>query len=69
MSPMPGVVIAVNVENGDQVKIGDPLVIIEAMKMEHIVRAKRAGYVAACSVAIGAKVRVGALLLEVVDNV
>ena len=69
VSPMPGVVIAVNVAIGDAVKIGDPLVIIEAMKMEHIVRAKRSGIVATCTVEIGAKVRVGQLLLEVVDNV
>ena len=69
VSPMPGVVIAVNVAIGDEVKIGDPLVIIEAMKMEHIVRAKRTGHVVACTVAIGTKVRVGQLLLEVVDNV
>ena len=69
VSPMPGVVIAVNVAIGDEVKIGDPLVIIEAMKMEHIVRAKRSGHVAACTVEIGMKLRVGQLLLEVVDNV
>lgn len=69
VSPMPGVVIAINVKKGDLVKIGDPLVIIEAMKMEHIVRARRPGHVAACNVACGTKVRVGQLLLEVVDDV
>ena len=66
---MPGVVIAVNVVIGDEVKIGDSLVIIEAMKMEHIVRAKRSGRIGSCTVALGAKVRVGQPLLEVVDNV
>ena len=68
-SPMPGVVIAVNVEIGDQVEIGDPLVVIEAMKMEHIVRARRPGKVVMCNVAVGANVRVGEILLEVVENV
>ena len=69
VSPMPGVVIAINVSNGDRVKIGDPLVVIEAMKMEHIVRARRAGRVVECKVASGVTVRVGQRLLEVVDDV
>ncbi|MBI3428561.1 MAG: ATP-grasp domain-containing protein [Actinobacteria bacterium] len=69
VSPMPGVVIAVNVAIGDQVKIGDPLVVIEAMKMEHIVRARHSGHVLQCNVALGANVRVGQLLLEVVEDV
>lgn len=69
VSPMPGVVVAVNVEIGDQVKIGDPLVVIEAMKMEHIVRARRAGIIAKCNAVFGAKVRVGELLIEVVEDV
>lgn len=69
VSPMPGIVIAINVSNGDRVKIGDPLVVIEAMKMEHIVRAKRAGRVVECKVASGVTVRVGQRLLEVVDDV
>lgn len=34
-SPMPGAVIAVNVENGAAVSAGQPLVVVEAMKMEH----------------------------------
>ena len=69
VSPMPGVVMAVNVMIGDQVTIGDPLVVIEAMKMEHIVRARRSGHVVHCNVAFGENVRVGQLLLEVVEDV
>jgi acetyl-CoA/propionyl-CoA carboxylase biotin carboxyl carrier protein len=69
VSPMPGVVIAVHVAIGDQVAVGDPLVVIEAMKMEHVVRARRAGHVVHCNVAFGASVRVGQLLLEVVEDV
>ena len=65
---MPGMVMAVNVAVGDQVSVGDPLVVIEAMKMEHIVRAKRAGRVLSCSVVFGQNVRVGQSLLEVVKN-
>ena len=69
VSPMPGVVIAVNVAIGDQVAVGDPLVVIEAMKMEHVVRARRPGQVLQCNVVFGSSVRVGQLLLEVVENV
>lgn len=69
VSPMPGMVIAVNVALGDRVDVGDPLVVIEAMKMEHIVRARRPGHVLQCNVVFGAKVRVGQLLLEVVEDV
>lgn len=69
VSPMPGIVIAVNVVIGDQVMVGDPLLVIEAMKMEHVVRARRAGQVTKCNVAFGANVRVGQLLLEVVEDV
>ena len=69
VSPMPGMVIAINVSLGDQVKIGDPLVVIEAMKMEHIVRAKRPGRVVKCNVSSGSKVRVGQVLVEVVGDV
>ena len=69
VSPMPGAVIAVNVAIGDQVKVGDPLIVIEAMKMEHIVRAKRPGRVLHFNVTLGANVKVGELLLEVVEDV
>lgn len=69
MSPMPGVVIALNVKHGDHVDIGDPLVVIEAMKMEHVIRAKHAGLVGNCHIEFGSKVRVGQILLEVRENV
>jgi biotin carboxyl carrier protein len=43
--------------------------VIEAMKMEHIVRARHAGQIAKCHVAFGTNVRAGQLLLEVTENV
>ncbi len=69
VSPMPGVVVALKVATGDHVEIGDALVVIEAMKMEHIVRSRRAGVITRCNVVIGGKVKVGELLIEVVENV
>jgi acetyl-CoA/propionyl-CoA carboxylase biotin carboxyl carrier protein len=69
VSPMPGIVIAVNVTIGDEVAVGDPLVVIEAMKMEHIVRAASPGRVVNCDVTLGTNVQVGQLLLKVVADV
>lgn len=55
-APMPGSVVAVLVADGDPVAAGDPLVAIEAMKMEHQVLAPRAGVVHLL-VAVGDQVR------------
>jgi 3-methylcrotonyl-CoA carboxylase alpha subunit len=55
-SPMPGVVVAVNVKPGDPVTTGQPLVVIEAMKMEHTVAALHDGTVAEVLVAPGDQV-------------
>ncbi|MGB8930143.1 MAG: acetyl/propionyl/methylcrotonyl-CoA carboxylase subunit alpha [Anaeromyxobacteraceae bacterium] len=62
-APMPGKVIAVLVEAGDAVKRGAPLVILEAMKMEHTITSPRDGTVAAIHFATGALVSEGASLL------
>ena len=42
---MPGLIVKFNVEEGQAVKVGDSLVIIEAMKMENEIRSKTAGTV------------------------
>ncbi len=44
-SPMPGLIVAMEVEEGQPVKVGDPLFIMEAMKMENEIRADRNGVV------------------------
>ena len=44
-SPMPGTVVLVHAESGAQVEIGDPVIVVEAMKMEHVLRATVAGTV------------------------
>lgn len=45
ISPMPGIAIQVLVKPGDQVTLGQPLIIIEAMKMENAIKATRDGVV------------------------
>ena len=46
VSPMPGTVVVTRVADGDHVEVGDPVVVVEAMKMEHVVHSTVAGTVA-----------------------
>ncbi len=62
---MPGMVIAVSVAQGDQVSKGDKLMALEAMKMETIIYADRAGTVEQLLVKSGIQVEAGALLAVV----
>lgn len=62
-APMPGKVIAVLVEPGRKVEQGDPLIVMEAMKMEHTIGAPAAGVVAEVLYAVGDQVADGAQLL------
>ncbi len=63
-APIPGKVVAVKVAPGDEVEIGRPLVVLEAMKMENELAAERAGRVVAVHVEPGATVEAGAVLVE-----
>ena len=60
---MPGKVISVHTANGQAVKAGDLLVILEAMKMEHRITAAADGRVAELKVAEGGQVEAGQVLL------
>jgi biotin carboxyl carrier protein len=64
-TPMPGRVIKVLVKEGDEVKVGQPLVVVEAMKMENELGAERDGVVKKVFVSPGATVEGGARLLEI----
>src|SRR5699024_300125 len=50
LAPMPGAVVAVRVDTGDRVDQGDPIVVVEAMKMEHVLTAPAAGIVSVTAV-------------------
>jgi propionyl-CoA carboxylase alpha chain len=65
VAPLPGTVVKVSVSVGDQVRAGDTLLAIEAMKMEHEVKATVAGTVAEVHVAAGQQVEAGRLLVVV----
>ena len=61
---MPGKVIALLVEPGTKVEKGAPLIVLEAMKMEHTLTAPGAGTVKAFRYAVGEQVADGAELLD-----
>ena len=63
-APMPGKVIEVRVAAGEQVESHQPLVVLEAMKMEQVVSAPYGGGVRTVDVRVGDQVTTGALLVE-----
>lgn len=65
-SPMPGVIVSVNVTTGQRVKSGDILVILEAMKMENEIVAPRDGVVGSISVAQNDSVDTGSALMMLI---
>ncbi len=62
--PMPGLVTKIHVGVGDTVEAGQPLAVVEAMKMENILRAEKSGTVKAINAAEGDSLAVDALILE-----
>jgi len=64
LSPMPGSVVDIPVEVGTRVGAGDPVVVVEAMKMEHTLRAPAAGVVTAIRTSMGAQVRLDEELID-----
>lgn len=64
-APMPGVVLDVRVQQGAEVKAGDPLLVLSAMKMETVVAAPVSGRVKAIHAAVGDNMLGGDLLVEI----
>ena len=67
-APMPGIILEVNVAEGDKVKKGDSLCVLEAMKMENTLTASRDGIVKTVNIAKGDTVDKGKLLIELEKN-
>jgi propionyl-CoA carboxylase alpha chain len=65
LAPMPGTVVRLAAAVGDEVAAGQPLLWLEAMKMEHLIAAPAAGIVAELPVAVGQQVEVGSVLAVV----
>lgn len=64
-APMPGRVIRVLVESGQEIAAGEGLIVVEAMKMQNEMKAPRAGRVAAVKTVAGATVSAGDVLLVI----
>ncbi|HEX9954260.1 MAG TPA: acetyl/propionyl/methylcrotonyl-CoA carboxylase subunit alpha [Allosphingosinicella sp.] len=62
--PMPGLLTALNVGEGDAVEAGQPLAVVEAMKMENILRAEKSGRVKSVAAKPGESLAVDAVILE-----
>jgi pyruvate carboxylase len=67
-APMPGLVVRVTANAGQEVAKGDPLVALEAMKMETVLRAERDGTIHAVPVSVGTQVEAHDLLVEFADS-
>ncbi|MDA9018939.1 acetyl-CoA carboxylase biotin carboxyl carrier protein subunit [Flavobacteriales bacterium] len=62
-SPMPGKILQVMVATGTEVDEGDPLLVLEAMKMENVIRAPRSGVIAVVQAQVGEAVEKAAILV------
>lgn len=63
-APMPGLIIDLRVKVGDEVKAGDPLLILEAMKMENIIKSPGTGTVKKVKIKKGDSVEKGHVMIE-----
>ncbi|MBH5321710.1 acetyl-CoA carboxylase biotin carboxylase subunit [Aurantiacibacter sediminis] len=64
LCPMPGLLVKLHVEEGEEVQPGQPLATVEAMKMENILRAEKAGTIATINAEEGETLVVDAVILE-----
>ncbi|RCI02855.1 hypothetical protein CU098_001747, partial [Rhizopus stolonifer] len=67
-SPMPGRIVSIAINEGDEVTEGAELIVIEAMKMQNILRAPRLGKIKRVHVGIGKTVKSGQVLIEFQDQ-
>ena len=64
LSPMPGLLVSVAVESGQEIKSGEELAVIEAMKMENVLRAERDGRISTVKAAAGDSLAVDQITME-----
>ncbi len=64
LSPMPGLLVKVSVEAGQEVKAGEELAVVEAMKMENVLRAEQDGVVASVKAEAGDSLKVDQVIIE-----
>ncbi len=64
LCPMPGLVVSISVEEGQEVKAGETLAVVEAMKMENVLRAERDVVISAVKAKPGDSLAVDAVIME-----
>jgi propionyl-CoA carboxylase alpha chain len=64
MSPMPGTLVSYAIQAGDYVEAGQELCIVEAMKMQNIIRSPKTGTIAVCKAGVGASLKRDEIIIE-----
>jgi acetyl-CoA/propionyl-CoA carboxylase biotin carboxyl carrier protein len=64
---MQGTIVKVSVSDGDTVEAGDPVVVLEAMKMEQPLNAHKAGTITGLTATVGGTVTSGGVICEIKD--
>jgi len=64
VAPIPGVVLSLDVKVGDVIKVGDRLLVLEAMKMENNIVSEKAGTITAVSINVGQQVLQNEIMIE-----
>ncbi len=64
-APMPGKILEIMVDEGDEVELGDPVAILEAMKMENELNAPVAGVITSISASVNDSLEKNAIILEI----
>ena len=63
-SPMPGRILSIHVKAGDHIKVGDPILSLEAMKMENIIKSPREGLIESIEIDAGQTVNKNQVLIR-----
>lgn len=64
VAPIPGVVLSIDVKIGDTLKVGDRMLVLEAMKMENNIVCEKAGTITAMNISVGQQVLQDELMIE-----
>ena len=64
VAPIPGVVLSIDVKVGDTIKVGDRLLLLEAMKMENNIVSEKAGTITAVNITVGQQVLQNEIMIE-----
>jgi biotin carboxyl carrier protein len=64
VAPIPGVVLSLDVKVGDEIKVGDRLLVLEAMKMENNIVSEKSGTITVVNVSVGKQVLQNEIMIE-----